>query len=127
MFYEACLTAGVNEMKSKVMYAAVYFFGARWPAPGEGTRGDASLESLFDQGVTDRLMEAWRSVEGAPRGTSPLAYDRGTKLLKPTVQISEAELAAITAAQEKMLGQYREWIEESNPTLDEIEEWSAPR
>jgi hypothetical protein len=31
MFYTAMLTAGVSPTKAKIMYAAVYHFGPRWP------------------------------------------------------------------------------------------------
>jgi hypothetical protein len=42
MFYQACLTAGVGEVKAKVLYAAVYHFGPRWEVGATDTGGEVA-------------------------------------------------------------------------------------
>jgi hypothetical protein len=52
MFYEASLAGGVNDTKAKIMYAAVYARGPRWPTPG---RLGAKVSPLPD--VSDSELE----------------------------------------------------------------------
>jgi len=61
MFYEACLCAGVSDTKARLLYAAVYHFGPRWPDPG---RADA--EVAFSAPVVEALARS----EGIPTGVS---------------------------------------------------------
>lgn len=44
VFFEAMRTAGVDETKSKIMYAAVYYFGPRWETETRSVRQCANYE-----------------------------------------------------------------------------------
>jgi hypothetical protein len=46
MFYNASRCGGVDELKAKVMYWAVYHFGKRWPEP-TAERGDISIDGAL--------------------------------------------------------------------------------
>jgi hypothetical protein len=60
MFYQASLTAGVGEVKAKILYAAVYHFGPRWEEEGIG----AGREVTFSPQLL-RALERTAPIEGA--------------------------------------------------------------
>jgi hypothetical protein len=77
MFYDACLTGGVSEIKSKIMYMAVYSAGPRWRTVNKSNPGGNAVHKEFQIG-------------------EPVYTDDYIK-------------------------QEKKWIEENNPSLQEIE------
>jgi hypothetical protein len=59
MFYYACLCDGLNTIKAKVMYAAVFRFGPRWDAGGAVVRA-SGIRVPEDQMI--RNLESLRQV-----------------------------------------------------------------
>lgn len=57
-FYTAMRARGVGEMRAKLMYAAVYHFGPRWPDPL--THAPAPTQTLSDAG----FEQLTRSIQG---------------------------------------------------------------
>jgi hypothetical protein len=75
VFFEAMLTAGVDERTAKVMWAAVYHFGPRW-GPGALKRGRRATAEEQRQFVQD--IEAWVARSNPSREEVAKAIDSGS-------------------------------------------------
>lgn len=96
MFYEALLTSGVPEQQAKIMYTAVYLGGPRW---GE----DVELNGSVVIG----------SIENSADGDT-LNVDTNNSLMVENNEPTAEELAQFEA----ML----QWIEDADPTGEELRE-----
>ncbi len=109
VFYEGMLTAGTKKSKAKTMYAAVYWFGGRWPTPSavKAPAPKPSTASAFANrsDFSDALLDAF-SVEVA---------DARALLTAEPDRLSDATTVSLD------FRRLYELIEEMDPSLDEIE------
>ncbi|MBZ5533884.1 MAG: DUF1353 domain-containing protein [Acidobacteriia bacterium] len=86
MFYSASRAGGASEFKAKIMFAAVYHFGPRWPKPGETQAPPTSLQSEDDMLRTIALIRKNRDISiDAIQGLSHLGL---------ATQVSDEDLAS---------------------------------
>jgi tetratricopeptide (TPR) repeat protein len=84
MFYAACLAGGTPELKARVMFAAVSWFGPRWNDPdSEGRQVDAGLAMMGFAGARQWIKDARPDI-------AAIAADTRQR---------EQEIAGIAAAQ----------------------------
>ncbi|MDF1854519.1 DUF1353 domain-containing protein [Pseudooceanicola sp.] len=100
MFYDGLRVGGTDEIRSKLMFAAVYLGGPRW-LPGDKTfdmRQDRSAEAIVSTQGT-RVAAVTRGLRGQALG-----------------RVSTAELQA-------MMRRVKVWIETNNPGVGQIESY----
>ena len=101
MFYTAMLASGVSNTKAKIMYAAVYHFGPRWPEIHHVTfTTNAIVEqrqcfNILDSQSTCVVMP--RSVTPSPPNVSNEAHDLVLETQPPPQTLSQEEFKKLSA------------------------------
>lgn len=144
VFYEAMLASGVDRLRAKLMYAAVYHFGPRWPristvSAKTDIRSPISIEPL-QRSETDELrssltrhMRQYNTAQGtkielvgASRessmsigtlgfGAKPASISAEFRLIPPERTLSESELKKL---QDLIIARHNAGVEVS---LEDIE------
>lgn len=125
MFYHALRRCGLGETKSKIMYAAVYHFGPRWADPAQPT---VTTTSPFEGNIVGRKLAAIESDaqtekpgDAAPPRVAEIRYDETRR----AITTGSADPAAEEQVRKELFEKCRAWIEREDPTLAEIEDWTA--
>jgi hypothetical protein len=121
MFYRALRRCGLGETKAKIMYAAVYHFGPRWTDP---TQPAAAASSPFEGNIVGRKLVAAGSDSQAiapESATADVRYDEAQR----AITAGSADAAAEEQVRRELFEKCRNWIEREDPTLAEIEDWTA--
>lgn len=98
MFYEALRVGGTDEIRAKVMFAAVYLGGPRWAA------GDRTYDAAAAEAAMETVSTQGRAPEARSRGLTDRALTR-----------------ASTARMRQLMRQTKAWIERTNPSIARIE------
>lgn len=124
MFYHALRRCGLGETKAKIMYAAVYHFGPRWADP----IGDSAFASSpFAGNIVARKLAAAAPVregfapDAAPPETAEARYDEARR----AITIDSSDPAAEEQIRKELFDNCSAWVERENPTLAQIEDWTA--
>ncbi|MET4045450.1 hypothetical protein ABIC03_007182 [Bradyrhizobium sp. RT6a] len=82
MFYQAMRAAGVPEVRAKVLYSAVYYFGPRWGI-GTASKGPGATQSL----TTEQERAVLNGVEEWIAASDPTIPDLNKRLdtLSPAI------------------------------------------
>jgi hypothetical protein len=114
VFYEAMLTSGVKTVLAKIMYAAVYHFGPRWPTivqevvSGRGKIGALGAEVGSESGT---------GVPGWEGADSPTEF-KTTEVAPPAATLAESQFEVL-----KTLIEQREQSGAPSMSLAEIREF----
>jgi hypothetical protein len=129
-FYTGMLASGVDNIKAKIMYAAVYYFGPRWPMKvtrlvpeKDVTLVIGETRSQFDQRNSITASVEPYFIEGVGVNGSPIKIPTDLKsviisVVPPTVKMTEAEFASLKRKieeQDLSLEQIRDYLAEPKP------------
>ena len=129
-FYNAMLASGVEKNKAKIMYAAVYHFGPRWPRRFElsnvplqdvdsrvasvSTSADKLEERVVDVRTRAPLVRGW----GALPQTEQTKADVTVMFIPPPTQVSVSDFEGLKKAieaEEMSLEEIRAYSKTSQP------------
>jgi hypothetical protein len=93
MFFNAMMASGVDTIKAKVMYAAVYHFGPRWSLPGQPTEERRLQERDFErlQAEIERREKEQPSILAKRKGGKKKSGGRDTTTVVGPMSLREIE------------------------------------
>lgn len=142
-FYYGMRASGVEEIRAKVMWAAVNEFGPRWPRYvhiiGESSEAVTETLTALRRGVADAgeslgptvIGDAWRTT--APSSAVHTRVDStGQEIPSPYVprskfQATQEVRPPVRTMSDEEFAQLRTFIETTNPPIDELVERSKRR
>lgn len=119
MFYEACRCAGMSEVKAKLFYAAVHFFGPSWQLPADPEPAASCGCSMHepDPPMMEQSLIMYKRV--AVLGFGAVGAGALTKGAPPIEEEEELRLQK----ERRRFNALKEFIERENPSLAEIENY----
>ncbi|MCC7424946.1 MAG: DUF1353 domain-containing protein [Planctomycetaceae bacterium] len=114
MFYDALVASNVDVKTAKLMYAAVYFRGPRWPDPSWANR---SLTGRKKSGGSSEPAGGSAPIEGG--APDPALWADSAPWHDPNAELSPH----VESVLESKLKTCERMIDEKNPSLDDLDKW----
>lgn len=126
MFYQAMLTAHVDQVKAKIMYAAVYHFGPRWDLVSKANGIRISDKTAIVSSIQHSLNSMNSEVEVGAKDSTTMGVDSAQKqdltirFIPPQNHFSQADFDSL-----KVLIESRESTSPGSISLEQIRSYHS--